>query len=66
MTNTTEGGWTPAREAKDLSASGLSGKIAKVSAVLPEKHNSDTNELFRGAETILIKASARFLHVGSA
>ena len=36
----------------DLSASGSSRGNAKVSAVLPEKHDSDTNELFHGAETI--------------
>ena len=37
-TNTTGGGWTPAREVKDLSASGSSGRAARVSAVpSPEK-----------------------------
>ena len=54
-TTTAGGGWTSAREARDLSASGSSGGNAKVSAVLPEKHNSDTNELFHSAETILLK-----------
>ena len=54
-TTATGGEWTSARETGDLSASGSSGKTAKVSAVLPEKHDSDTNELFHGAETILIK-----------
>ena len=36
---------------------GSSGKTAKVSTVLPEKHDSDTDVLFHGAETILIKHS---------
>ena len=54
-TTATGGEWTTVRETGDMSASGSSGKTAKASAVLPEKHDSDTNELFHGAETILIK-----------
>ena len=46
-TTATGGEWT----------SGSSGKTAKASAVLPEKHYSDNNELFHDAETILIKHS---------
>ena len=42
MTTTTGGEWTSGREARDLYASGASGKNAKVSAVLPEKHDSET------------------------
>ena len=54
-TTATGGEWTSVRETGDLSASGSSGKTVKASAALPEKHNSDVNELLHGTETILIK-----------
>ena len=54
-TTATGGEWTSERETGDLSVSGSSGKTVKASVVLPEKHDSDTNEPFHGAETILIK-----------
>ena len=57
-TTTTGGEWTSRREARDLYASGSSGKTAKVSAVLPKKLDPDTNEPFHGAETIPDKAHA--------
>ena len=52
-TTTTGGEWTSAREARDLSASGSSGKTAKVSAVpllekpLPLTHKKDNSQSYR-------------------